>query len=455
MLLLVSSTVFYSIGGVETIAVPIIIIISTFVSAILIERNSDPGIKKRYFWLGLIINLGLLVFFKYINFFIATVFDGFEIVKKISHEGLVNTYQPIELQLIVPLGISYITFQAIGYLIEIKRGIHIAEKNLGHFATYLMFFPKLLSGPIERAHNFLPQLQLEHKFDYKQVVQGLKRILWGLFLKVAIANRLALYTSAVLDNSEHHTGTTLLIAALFYTLQMFTDFSGYTDMAIGSAQLFGYKLTENFNAPFSAKSMADFWRKWHITLSSWVNDYIYTPIVINKRDWGKSAVVYAGMVTFLILGFWHGASWNYIIFGFLQGVILAIEFLTRKTRKKMIKHIPNWLNSIIGMCYTFLFFTFSLIFFRAYIASDGFYIVSKIFTDLGTTFYMGDIGIFSYSLIGILIIAIQGIVSVYYPKFKLLNHDSRYIRFLTILFLIVYIISFGVFDGGQFIYFQF
>jgi len=441
--------VFYAIGGLATIAVPIIIIIVTFICGLLIERHSKPSLKSTFFWIGLIINLGLLVFFKYINFFIATAFDLINVV------GISDSSSSIYFELIIPLGISYITFQAVGYLIEINREDQKAEKNFGYFATYLLFFPKLLSGPIERAHNFLPQLRLEHKFDYDLVVGGLKRILWGLFLKVAVADRLGLYTSAILDNSEHHSGTTLLVASLFYTVQMFSDFSGYTDMAIGSAQVLGFRLTENFNSPFKATTVAEFWRRWHITLSSWVNDYIFTPLVFKNRSWGKGAVVYAGMVTFLILGFWHGASWSYIIFGFLQGLILAIEFLSRKFRSKIGKSIPNGLVNGIGMGYTFLFYTFSLIFFRAYNGSEGIYIVNKIFTSSGTGFFTGDIGIFFFSIMGIIIVTLQGLVSVYYPKLKLLDSTSKYIRFFTALFLIIYIVSFGVFDGGQFIYFQF
>jgi alginate O-acetyltransferase complex protein AlgI len=455
ILLLLASTFFYMIAGVATIIVPIVIILSTFICGILIERSSKTSRKKTYFLLGLFINLGLLVFFKCINFFIATAFNGFNFINRMVRGEQAVNHTPIILQLVVPLGISYITFQAIGYLIEINRGNQNSEKNLGLFATYLMFFPKLLSGPIERAHNFIPQLRQKHEFNYEQVVEGLKRILWGLFLKLVVANRLALYTDAVFNNFGQHSGITLLVASIFFTIQLFADFAGYTDMAIGSAQILGYRLMENFNSPFIAESITEFWRRWHISLTTWVNEYIYNPIVINCRSWNKWAVVFAAMVTFLILGFWHGASWNYIIFGFLQGIALSVEFLSRRFRKRVRSKIPTWLNTVLGISFTFGYFTFSLIFFKVATVKDAFYIVGKIFINIGATIFTGDIGIFVFSLMGIFLLILNGFMCEYFPKFKLLHNNNKYIRFFSILFLLMYIVSFGVFDGSQFIYFKF
>ena len=455
VLLLFASLIFYMISGASTIATPIAIIISTFISGIFIERTSNVAHKKIYFLSGLFINIGLLVFFKYINFFIASAFDGFNFVDHLLRGEQAINHSAIVIQLIVPLGISYITFQAIGYLIEINRGNQKSEKNIGLFATYIMFFPKILSGPIERAENFLPQLRQKHIFDYDQVVEGLKRILWGLFKKLVVANRLALYTDAVFNNSEQHSGITLLVACIFFSIQLYADFSGYTDMAIGSAQILGYRLMENFNSPFIAKSVTEFWRRWHISLTTWVNEYIYTPIVINFRNWNKWSVVYAAMVTFLLLGFWHGASWNYIIFGFLQGFILSLEFLTRKIRKKMRTITPSWLNTVFSICFTFGYFCFSTIFFKVETVEDALQIVQKIFSDLGSHLYTGDMGIFLYSIMGLFFISINGFIYEYYPNVKLLHNNNNNIRFFSILLIIVFIISFGVFDGSQFIYFKF
>jgi alginate O-acetyltransferase complex protein AlgI len=454
ILLLSASIFFYMMAGATVISVPIVIILCTFTSGILIEQTSNIRKKKIYYFSGLLVNLGLLVFFKYINFFIASAIDGFNYFDHLVQGKQTINQSSVVLQLLVPLGISYITFQAIGYLIEINRGNQYSEKNLGLFATYLMFFPKLLAGPIEPAHNFIPQLRQKHEFNCNQVIEGLQRILWGLFKKLVIANRLAIYTEAVFNNYQQHSGITLIIAAIFYTIQMFTDFSGYTDMAIGSAQLLGYRLMENFDNPFIATSVSQFWRRWHISLSSWVNEYIFNPIVINYRSWNKGAVVYAAFITFLILGFWHGASWNYIIFGFLQGFILSVEFLTRKIRKRIRSNIPSWLNTVGGMLFVFGYFTFSLIFFKSQTADIAFSIIQKIISLQGSLFI--DLNTMLYGIAGIIFLVFIGI-NGYKNNYGSLpfktNHWFK--EQLAYGMLIIGILLVGVFDGGQFIYFQF
>lgn len=455
ILLLFASTLFYLITGVTTILVPLIIILNTFICGRNIEKALEIGRKRAYFIVGIIINLGLLVFFKYINFIIKIAFDGLNSVNHLIRADYSINSQPIILHFVVPLGISYIVFQALGYLIEINRGDQKPEKNLGLFATYLMFFPKLLSGPIERAHNFIPQLSQKKEFSYEQAVEGLKRILWGLFLKLVIANRLALYTDVVFNNYKQHSGITLLIASIFFTIQLFADFSGYTEIAIGSARILGYHLMENFNSPFISKSVTEFWRRWHISLTSWVNEYIYNPMVIKCRAWNKWSAIFSVMVTFLILGFWHGASWNFLIFGLLQGIALTIEFLSRKLRKQIRSKIPSWLNSVLGLSYTFGYFCFSTIFFNLTTAKDALLVVFKIFSKIGTSLFTGDIAIFIYSLMGIFLILFNGILKVYYPNIKFLHNHNKLIRSMSISFLIIYLFTFGVFDGGQFIYFQF
>lgn len=455
ILLLIASTFFYMIDGAATIAVPIVIILCTFICGKLINRTSNATRKKTYFLSGLFINISLLIFFKYINFFIATAFDGFNFINHLVRSEQAVKHSSIVLQLVVPLGISYITFQAIGYLIEINRGNQNPEKNFGLFATYVLFFPKLLSGPIERAHNFIPQLYQKHEFNYEQVVKGLKRILWGLFLKLVVANRLSLYTDAVFNNFDKHSGITLFIASVFFTIQLYADFAGYTDLAIGSAQILGYRLMENFNSPFIAKSVTEFWRRWHISLTTWVNEYIYNPIVINLRSWNKWAVVFAAMLTFLILGFWHGASWNFIIFGLLQGIALTIEFLSRRLRKRIRSKIPSWLNTVLGISFTFGYFCFSIVFFKANTASDAFSIVEKISSFHGPIYYANP-SIMLFSCFGIFFLTLVGLVSEFYSdRVSFFNNKSWIVRNLSYALIIIIILLIGVFDGGQFIYFQF
>jgi alginate O-acetyltransferase complex protein AlgI len=283
---------------------------------------------------------------------------------------------------LTPLGISYITFQAIGYLIEIKRGNEIAEKNIGHFSTFLLFFPKIIAGPVERAHRFLPQLKQDISFKYDNISNGAKLIIWGLFKKLVIADRLSIYVDAVLGNASHHSCISLITGVIFYVFQMYADFSGYTDMALGFAKVLGFDLTQNFNRPFFAKSVTEFWRKWHISLSTWFADYFYNPIAIAKRDWGNWSVVYAFFITFIVLGFWHGANWTFIVFGALQALILTIEFFTRKTRKNLRKKIPLFLNNTLGILFTVAYFAFSLIFFRAINIQEAFIIIKRMFTIL-------------------------------------------------------------------------
>jgi len=452
--ILVASIFFYLFAGTSTIIVLVSIIVGTYVIGRLVEKEKNQKRKKFYFLSGLILNLGLLIFFKYINFFLSTAIEGFNTINHILNQTEPSGIQVFSLKLIVPLGISYITFQAISYLTEINRGNQVAEKNLGIFAAYLFFFPKLLSGPIERAHNFIPQLKKTHVFNYDQTVEGLKRILFGLFKKLVIANRLAVYTDEVFNNIEHHSSITLILACVFYTVQLYADFSGYTDIAIGSAKIFGFKLMENFDHPFSAKSVTDFWRKWHISLTTWVNEYIYNPILINCRNWNKWAVVYAAIVTFLILGFWHGASWNFIIFGFLQGAILSLEFLTRKARKHLRKKIPNWLNSSLGMAYVFLYFTFSLIFFRTNTPHDAYLIIQKASIFTGGLYVSSFLNII-ISFSGVALLMLAEFKQYNMNSFAFFNDSSRLVRNISFSILIIVILFVGVLDSGKFIYFQF
>ena len=283
--LLLSSIFFYTYSNPASILVVGFIALVTFYSAKKIEKAATPKIAFRYYLLAIILNVSVLVFFKYSNFFTSTAFD----VVNFFRSNLFHSNAPLHnyflINVLVPLGLSYITFQAIGYLVEIKRGNQAAEKDLAHFSTFLLFFPKIVAGPVERAHNFLPQIKQQRAFIYENVSTGLKLVLWGLFKKLVVADRLSIYVNSVLGSTEHHAGINLLIAVILYVFQMYADFSGYTDMALGFAKMLGYDLLQNFNRPLFAKSVTEFWRKWHISLSTWFADYFYNPIAIAKRDW--------------------------------------------------------------------------------------------------------------------------------------------------------------------------
>jgi|WetSurMetagenome_2_1015567.scaffolds.fasta_scaffold126389_2 alginate O-acetyltransferase complex protein AlgI len=466
ILLLLSSIFFYLVTSAETFIIPVIIVVNTFICGKMIIQTQNAGRKKKYLLIGLFINLGFLIFFKYINFIIVTVIGGFNLISHLVLAKQVVNNSSIILQFAVPLGISFITIQAIGYLIEIQRGNINPEKNFGLFATYILFFPKLMSGPIERGNNFIKQLYQKHEFNYEQVIEGLKRILFGLFLKLVVADRLAIYTNGMFTFPELHSGITLLVASVFFTIQLFADFAGYTDIAIGSAQLLGYRLAENFNAPFKSKSITEFWSRWHISLSNWLRDYLFLPISYSvarkymKKSYKPLKVEYvsyisAVLITMTICGIWHGASWNFVIFGFLQGFIMTLELLTRKLRKRIKRKIPSWTDTLGGIIFTFSFFCFSTIFFRANTTSDAFLIIGKIFTVSGPLF-RGAWQQFTFCFLAILLL-----LTIYFVK-ELSIKTSFHLKTkfwivsqVGYLIMIMLILLLGVFDSGQFIYFQF
>lgn len=453
--LLMSGIFFYAYTGTAYILVPAFIILITYFAAIYIERMPTQKSAYLVYLSAIIANVGVLVFFKYTNFFTAASFDLLNFIRQKLLHSTGELSNSLLINIAAPLGISYITFQAIGYLIEIKRGNHSSEKHLGHFAAFLLFFPKITAGPVERAHNFLLQLKKPASFNYDNISSGLKLILWGLFKKLVVADRLSIYVSAVLGNAEHHSGITLLIAVVFYVFQMYADFSGYTDMALGLAKILGINLMPNFSRPLLAKSVTEFWRKWHISLSTWFADYFYNPIAINKRDWGKWGVVYAFFTTFILLGFWHGANWTFIVFGALQGLVLTAEFFTRKARKKMRKKIPEILNSLIGIGFTFAYFALSLIFFRANSVADALTIVKGIFTAKGGI-YIENPSIILFSMLGIFSIVLMDIKKEYFDdRFTISSNKNWLIRNCYYCLLVIIILIAGVFDGGEFIYFQF
>jgi alginate O-acetyltransferase complex protein AlgI len=453
--LLATSIFFYMYSIPAYILVAGFIILITYFAGIKIEKFVETKRAMPYYILAIIANIGMLVFFKYTNFFTGIAFDSINFTRQIFFQINGTWNNSLLINVVAPLGISYITFQAIGYLIEIKRGNHPAEKNLGHFSTFLLFFPKIIAGPVERAHNFLPQINQIKKFDYNNISLGLKLIVWGLFKKLVIADRLSIYVNAVLGNAGHHSGATLFIAVIFYVFQMYADFSGYTDMARGFAKIVGFDLIQNFNRPLLSKSVTEFWRKWHISLSTWFADYFYNPIAIAKRDWGSWSIVYAFFITFTVLGFWHGANWTFIIFGALQGLILTIEFFTRKFRKNIRKKVPVFLNNISGIIFTVCYFAFSLIFFRANNVTEALSIVKRIFTAKGSVYFENP-SIILFSILGIAFLSFVELKKEYFNNlFTFSDNKNGLVRNCYYCLLVMIILIAGVFDGGEFIYFQF
>lgn len=328
---------------------------------------------NRVFWFSIYLNIGVLAFYKYINFF-------FENLNQLL-DFLPDQPQIPYLSIIIPIGISYYTFQVLGYLIRINRGQEKAQTNYINFVTYLIFFPKFLSGPVERSNHFFPQAISEINFNSTLVSEGFRLFLWGLFKKVVIADNLVGPILLVYNDVYSYSGVPLLITLFLQTIHLYYDFSGYTDMALGSGKILGINLIDNFRRPFFSKSVGELWRRWHISLSSWCNDFIYTPFIIKYRKMGNKAMIIGIFLTFFVIGIWHGANWTFVVLGILQGIAISYEFYTKRTRIKIANKLPSKFVIALSRIITFVFFSFSLVFFNAHSVSDAWYFITHLFVD--------------------------------------------------------------------------
>lgn len=371
-ILFASSTIFIAAFSLSVAVFSLLFTFLNYFLGIMLEKFSNRHtLKDKLFWLSIFIDVGMLAFFKYLN-------SLFESINSIFFSSCI--YSTISSHYImIPIGISYYTFQALGYLIRIDRGSEKAEHNFFTFATFLLFFPKFLSGPVERSNHFLPQLKNPGKFDRNNIESGLRLFLWGLFKKIVIADNLYLAVSKVYGDVYHFTGVSLLIVLIVQTIYIYCDFSGYTDMAFGIAKFFGINLVDNFNRPFLARNISEFWRRWHISLSSWCNDFIYNPFIIKFRRWGNNAVIIAIFLTFFIVGIWHGANRTFVILGLLQGVAVVYEFYTKRYRLKYASRLPKSTVNTLSRIIVFLFMAFSMIFFFANSVADALYFITHLF----------------------------------------------------------------------------
>ncbi|MBG0860766.1 MAG: MBOAT family protein [Bacteroidales bacterium] len=373
------------------------------------------------------------------------------------------------MRIILPAGLSFFIFTILSYLIEIKRGTIEAERHIGIFALSLMFFPKIMMGPIEKPGNIFPQLRAEKNFDYEMVVDGLKQILWGYFKKLVIADRLAIYVNAVYGNHEQQSGISFLIATIFYSFQIYTDFSGYTDIALGSSKILGFKLTNNFNRPCFATSIREFWNRWHISLSIWLRDYLFLPLVIFLSGKIKQAkylgvatrkwiFMVAAIMTFSLYGIWHGIGLNFLLWGLLFGIYLTVgnwtfEF-SKKLRKILHINIRSGLYKMYGIAVTFFLVSFAWIFFRADNSASAFSIIKSMVSLSGPVYL--DLGTIIYSIIGIGFLLLIEIRRELSPTsclpFKTKHWFAEHLAYAMLAIIILLV---GVFDGEQFIYFRF
>jgi alginate O-acetyltransferase complex protein AlgI len=461
--LLVASCIFYMAFVPVYILILFFTIIIDYYAGILIE-NSVWKHKKLFLIFSLIANIGILAVFKYYNFFI-------ENMNTVLHSLNISTNTLPYLTILLPIGLSFHTFQAMSYTIEVYRGNQKAERHFGIYALYVMFYPQLVAGPIERPQNLLHQFHEVHFFDTLRFKSGIKLMLWGFFKKIVIADRLGIYVNQVYGNVHDYKGIPLLIAAIFFVFQIYCDFSAYSDIALGSARIMGFDLMKNFNFPYISKNVTEFWRRWHISLSTWFFDYLYFPIVVNKRDWGINGVVFGLFITFFLSGLWHGAGWTFVIYGCLHGLALIYEVLTKKVRKKIAKKMPDNMYTLFSVFLTISFVGFTWIFFRAKDIQEAVYIVSNILSDipqqisrilsnnnydrLDLIYLFYDKWIFFLCIGGILLLETVQYIQRKFSIVKLLSNKPAFLRWSFYYLIVATILYYGVFEESKFIYFQF
>ena len=369
----------------------ILLVISTLIDyflALEIGKKQKP-IKRRILVAGILNNLFILTVFKYFFFFTSNLNTFF---------GKLGTgFHIPAIRFLLPIGISYYTFKKISYLVDVYRGEIQPEAHVGRFMLYTAFFPSLLAGPIDRAGKLLPQFKQRHGFDFLRVQDGLIQMLWGFFKKLVIADNLAPFVDRVYAQPHHYEGIHFILATLFFSIRIYCDFSAYSDIAIGSARVMGFNLTNNFDRPYHAVSISDFWKRWHISFSTWLRDYLFLPISYSVSRKIKSDKLcgfradkwayFSGiMATMLICGLWHGANWTFVIWGGLHGLYIFLSFITRKTRNKIRKKLKIKKSSPVHKAFTifatFGFVSFAWIFFKAKTVSDAYYIISNLFSGL-------------------------------------------------------------------------
>lgn len=450
-LLLTASSFFYMSFRPVYILILAVMITVDYFTAIEIEKSETHQRKKLFLLASIVINVGMLAFFKYYDFLNDFISGFFSLDQG---ENLLPVFS-----FLLPIGLSFHTFQSMSYTLEVYGGNQKSEKHFGIFSLYVMFYPQLVAGPIERPGHLLPQFRMHHSFDYVKVSSGLRRMLWGLFKKMVIADRLAVYVDPVFDQPHLYGGFPVLWAGIFYTFQIYCDFSGYCDIAIGAARVMGFELTENFRSPFFSKSVSEFWKRWHISLTSWLFDYVYKPVSFLKRSWGKWGAVYAVMITFFLCGLWHGAKWTFVAWGFLNGIALAFEIITDRFRRKNFKTNNSGLVRLMAIAGTFSFTCLAFIVARANSIPEAFDMLGSLF-HLSVTNLIGlpVITKFSFAMNFVFIFLLMG------AEWFFLNEETKVntvfvsrvpVRYAVNAFLLLLILLFGIFEQQAFIYFQF
>lgn len=434
----------------------------TYLSGLLIGGADKKIWKNFYVFVSMASNLAILFLFKYFDFFVDNMN---RVLQLLNMEMVTPTFD-----VILPVGISFYTFQALSYTMDVYRGEIYVERNFFKYALFVSFFPQLVAGPIERSKNLLVQISCRHYFDYERVKSGLVMMVWGLFLKLVIADRMAILVNEVYGNVEDFEGLAFVIATLFFGIQIYCDFSSYSLIAKGSARVMGFNLMDNFKQPYFARSIGEFWHRWHISLSTWFRDYLYIPLGGNRK--GNLRKYLNIMIVFLVSGLWHGANWTFIVWGFLHGSFQVVGQLTRPAKDLAYRALGVDSDSLgykLGQTLvTYLLVNFAWIFFRATSIGEAFEIIRKMFTGWnpwiltdGGLFEMGlSAGNLFVGLCGVLILLVVSLAQYRgLPVGRIFAEQGYIFRSLATLFLIFAIILFGIYgpgySAGQFIYFQF
>jgi alginate O-acetyltransferase complex protein AlgI len=446
-LLIVASYFFYACWDYRFLFLLIFSTLLDYFTALKMHDAKSKERKKFWLWLSIVINLGFLGVFKYYNFFIASFADA------ISLFGLQINYST--LNVVLPVGISFYTFHGLSYVLDIYNNKIKPERNFIDYAVFVSFFPLLVAGPIERATHLLLQIQRQRVFDYSKAVDGLRQILWGLFKKIVIADNCAEYANTIFNNAGEYGGSTLLLGALFFTFQIYCDFSGYSDIALGTARLFGIDLLRNFAFPYFSRDIAEFWRRWHISLSSWFRDYLYFPLGGSKGGTWKR--VRNTFIIFLVSGFWHGANWTFIVWGLLNALYIMPSILFKTNRNNLDtvaqgKYLPS-VREFFSMAITFALTVLAWIFFRAESMEQAISYISGIFSP--SLFDFPEIHPVPISVLIILFMIVEWIGrEQQYAIAKLGTSWNKPIRW-AFYFLIVEVIFLYAGKQQQFIYFEF
>jgi len=456
VLLLIASYYFYMCWKIEYILLIIISTLIDYFAGLKMGEKQDKKERKKYLILSLLTNLGLLFAFKYFNFFNNSIRESFAYLN--------ITYHIPSLKLLLPVGISFYTFQTLSYSFDVYRGKRKPEKHLGIFALYVAFFPQLVAGPIERSTHLIPQFYENYDFDYTRVTNGLKLMLWGFFKKLVIADRLAVLVNQIYNNPTDYSGLPLIIATYFFAFQIYCDFSGYSDIAIGASQVMGFKLMDNFNRPYFSKSISEFWKRWHLSLSTWFKDYLYIPLGGNQVS--KYRLYSNILVVFLVSGLWHGANWTFIFWGALHGIYLVSSIKTISFRNKICKlfyldKFPH-LHKYFKILVTFHLVLFGWIFFRANSINEAYYIVTHLFSNLKfnlSIFNEKTLGLgrfdFIIALLSILFMEVIHFTQRHKRMRQFLSEKPIWFRWSVYYIMTMAILLLGKFNLQKFIYFQF